>query len=155
VYGPDGALAGISRKANLIDMEYRELDLSAAPLDELPVYEMAGTRAGVAICRDVWEPPVTQWLQEQGARGILSPQANPFPWASEKAVNREGLFARCQEQGLFGVQAMAVGRLADVGFEGQSAVFAPRAMTPDGSGVIAEATSCTAEELVVADVPAG
>lgn len=153
VFGPGGETLGAARKVDLIEMESKELDLSSGAIEDLPVFEACGVRFGVAICLDSWNPEIGKHLAGRGARLIASPQANPFPWTEEeKATNREGLFARCQELGLYGIQAMGVGELAGVEFEGQSAVMGPREMTPDGSGVLAEAQSSTDEELVVADI---
>lgn len=151
VFGPRGETLGIVRKVDLIEMERDDLHLSGGEIADLPIFEIPGLTFGVAICLDTWNPQIVGHLASRGAKLIASPQANPFPWTEEeKRGNREGLWSRCRELEVWGIQAMGVGELAGVAFEGQSAIIAP-----GGAGIIAEAQSSTGEELVVADIDVG
>ncbi len=153
VFDPQGNRLGVARKVDLVDIESAELGLNPGSLSDLPVFTSPVGAFGVAICLDSWNQDIAKQLVEQGAELIASPQANPLPWTDEeKTANREGLFAQCQELGVYGIQAMGVGELAGLKFEGQSAIFAPRSQTPDGSGIIAEAASGTGEQLIVGEI---
>jgi len=148
-----GQVAGIVRKVGLIQVESRDLGISSAEIDTVGAFEVDGLCVGVAICLDAWSAEVGRRLANTGAQLLISPQANPDRWTDqEQEQNREGLFARCQQLGLFGVQAMAVGSLAGLEFEGCSAILGPKDRTPDGSGIVAQAQSADREELVVGEV---
>jgi predicted amidohydrolase len=54
VYGPDGRVLGMSRKAHPTADE--KPFIAAAPVEELPAFETAAGRLGVIICADSWFP---------------------------------------------------------------------------------------------------
>nr|MBP8955157.1 hypothetical protein [Armatimonadota bacterium] len=81
------------------------------------------------------------------------PQANPAAWdENEQASNREGLYARCRELGVAGIQAMGVGNLAGLEFQGQSAIFARPVHAGEEPRILAQASDATGEHLVIADL---
>ena len=152
LFAPDGHIAGFIPKVNLIELEQAAgLDLTPGELDEVnPLPTPLGV-LGLLICADAWDPAVAERLVSGGAQILVNPAANPKPWTEEEqAANRQGLFSRCQELLVWGVQCFAVGQLFDLSFEGQSCIIGPQAWTPDGSGILAQAKTCDSEELLVA-----
>lgn len=153
VFGPDGNFIAFSCKVDLLEMETRDLGLQPASVDDLGLFDLEGIPVGVAICKDVWNPSHIASLANRGARIIASPQANPAVWDSdEQAASRLGLYARCSELGIAGIQAMGVGSLAGLEFQGQSAIFDMPARAGEPPAVLAHAASAVAECLVVADL---
>lgn len=128
LFGPDGSVIGSQRKSFLIDLEGSEaLDLCAAPVEELAVYDTTLGRIGIAVCLDGFQKPVIERLRSLGVDIFLQPSANPQPWDEEqqrdwlngswKAVVEGGL-------GVYAVNPMLVGELLDIAFEGQSSIIA-------------------------------
>jgi len=153
VFGPDGKRVVNSCKVELLDMEARDLGLQPAGVEELGVFDCGESRVGVAICKDVWNPSTISHLSGKGAQVIASPQANPAAWdENEQASNREGLYARCRELGVAGIQAMGVGNLAGLEFQGQSAIFARPVHAGEEPRILAQASDATGEHLVIADL---
>jgi predicted amidohydrolase len=153
VFAPDGTCLGLARKVGLIALECDALHLSHGRVEDLPVFEAPFGRFGVAVCLDNWNAELVADLHRRGAEIICDPAANPKRWdEGEQASNKAGLWTRCQEQPVFGIQAAGVGTWLDLNFEGQSSIVGPRELTPDGSGYLAVARTCDEEEIVVADL---
>lgn len=128
LFGPDGAIIGSQRKSFLIDLEGGEaLDLCAAPVEELAVYDTALGRIGIAVCLDGFQEPVVERLQSLGVDIFLQPSANPQPWDEEQQLDwLNGSWKAVVERGLgvYAVNPMLVGQLLDIAFEGQSSIIA-------------------------------
>jgi predicted amidohydrolase len=139
-------------KVHLVPLEREDgLDLSPGSVEDYAVLRLPGATVGVIVCADAWDPAIAQHLVDQGAEVLMQVSANPEQWAADtRATWREGLFARVQELGVFGVSVMGVGNLLGLPLQGRSAALAPCSWTEDGSGYLAEADSATAERIVTA-----
>lgn len=72
---PDGKLEAIYRKVHLFDaFGFQESDwVSAGPLDQRPVFEIAGLTVGIQTCYDLRFPEVTRRLVDAGAEVVVVP----------------------------------------------------------------------------------
>ena len=68
-----GRIRGRYRKSHLYPAEHRFF----RPGDELPVFELAGLRVGLAICFEAAFPPIFSTLALQGAQVVFNPSAVP------------------------------------------------------------------------------
>ena len=153
-FGPDGALLGTQCKVNLVDIELLPgLDLTPGCPDEYHAIQTPLGGIGVSICADTFDPSLTERLVAGGAQIIADPKANPKLWTTDESrENRKSAWSRCQEQPLYAIQAFGVGQLVGVPFQGRSAIYAPCRLTSDESGVLAQARTHSAEDVVVARV---
>lgn len=153
-FGPDGALLGTQCKVHLIDIERLPgLDLTAGRPEDYHAIRTPLGGIGVSVCADTFDEHLTERLVADGAQVIADPKANPKLWTvDESAENRKSAWSRCQERPLYAVQAFGVGQLVGIPFQGRSAIYAPCHLTPDGSGVLAQARTHSAEDVVVARV---
>ena len=88
----DGEVAEIYRKTRLPNYgvfdEVRYFEPGGEPL----VIEVGGTRVGLTICEDVWEPGAPASTEaERGARLIVNPSGSPY--LRGKGTDRETMFA--------------------------------------------------------------
>ncbi len=128
----------------------RERRWGVAAGDELRTAELEGARVALLVGVDALYPEVGRILALLGAWLWLSPQAWPAPhdpWAQ-----RAGCWSQVQGNQVYCVEACRVGRWGDQAFAGQSAVWAPVELTPDGGGVLAAAPDATGEAVVGAVV---
>lgn len=148
LFGPDGRLLGRQEKCHLLPLE-ASWGLSAG--DELGVVRTPAGAVAFPICMDATYFETARILAGLGAEVILIPacdvDAAYNPW---KALR--GLWPRVQESLTYGVHAAMVGRVLGMTITGRSAVMAPCELTPDGSGVLAQAATFDQEEVVVADL---
>lgn len=153
-FGPDGALLGTQCKVNLIDIERLPgLDLTPGRPDDYRAIATPLGGIGVSVCADTFDTGLTERLVGGGAQIIADPKANPKPWTTDESrENRKSAWSRCQERPLFAIQAFGVGQLVGIPFQGRSAIYAPCHLTTDGSGVLAQARTHNAEDVVVARV---
>lgn len=156
VFDPRGQLVLTQRKVHLIPLEQQEgMDLCAGRVEELRVVNTPAGRLGVAICWDGFHADVIEALIRQKARLIAQPSFNPLPWTQEQADSwKTGLWQACQQHpDLIGINPMMVGKLfEDVAIEGRSSIVVHASRTHDGSGYLAQASSATQEEIVVAQI---
>jgi predicted amidohydrolase len=154
LFGPDGEIRHIADKVNLIDLEADGgLHLSPGSREELSVWPTEIGCFAPVICYDAWDRALVRDLVDQGAQMLLVPAANPEPWTGRVEAERgEGMYSRVREQGVPGVEAFAVGKLAGLEFEGRSWVVAPDAHQPDGVRVLAQAETATEAEVISASV---
>lgn len=120
--------------------EYRTFRNGSEPL----VIDTAGTKLGVTICEDCWDPEsVTFEALAPGADLIVNSSASPYHHG--KGREREEIFRRvAAAKGVPVAMANLVGGQDELIFDGSSALFAP-----DGS-VLARAGQFT-EDLVIFD----
>ncbi|SRR5690606_40048143 len=165
LFGPDGAVIGKQDKVELIELE-REAALNLTPgaLADLQVFDTPLGRIGIAICLDAFDDAVVERLAAQGAQILVQPSANPGPWnAWQQQDWLRGSHARVALDGRFeyAVNPMLNGPLWDIGFFGQSGIFAR-----DGAGgelgyldlaplpgFVRVAASDRSEEVLAAVVP--
>jgi len=172
LFGPDGALLGQQVKCHLLPLE-ASWGLEAG--DDLRIVRTPVGALGFPICMDATYFETSRILAGLGAEVIMIPAcdvqedravgaarasigearggAAPAPYNAWKALR--GLWPRVQESQTYGVHAAMVGRFLGMTVTGRSAVLAPVELTPDGSGVLAQAASWDQEEIVVADLDYG
>ncbi len=147
LFGPDGRLVGRHAKCHLIDLEER---WGLQTGDDLEVYETSLGRLAMAVCMDSTYFETFRILALQGAEIVCIPTADPQPYNFWKA--RRGPWPRTQESPVYSVHACLVGRVLGLELTGRSSLFAPLELTPDGSGVIAQAATADAQEVVVGEL---
>jgi len=157
LFGPDGKVVGVQKKVNLIPLEQAEgLDLCPGRPEDLKVFKTPIGRIGISICADCWDAGIARRLRRQGLDILIGPTANPEAWSREVADNMKlSLWTRVQEVGAYGVQSCAVGNFLDLPFAGRSGIYAPAALTSDGSGYLARAQSAEKEEIIAATLDLG
>jgi NAD+ synthase (glutamine-hydrolysing) len=107
------------------------------------VVEVGGSRLGVIICEDSWEPGPAQQARAAGAELLLIPNASPYR-DDKLAARAEMLAARHAETGLPLVYCNLVGGQDELVFDGRSTL-----VSTDGS-VSATGPLCE-ETLLLAD----
>ena len=117
-----GRIAGITRKHDLPN--YGTFDekrvFSAGPLPGPLAFR--GTRLGIAICEDMWQPDVCECLAETGAELLVVPNGSPFE--TGKDDRRLSLaVARVGETGLPLVYLNRMGGQDELVFDGASFVL--------------------------------
>lgn len=149
LFGPDGTLLARQVKCHLLPLE-ASWGLEAG--EDLRVVRTPAGVLGLPICMDATYFETSRILAGLGAEVILIPacdvqEGSYNPW---KALR--GLWPRVQESLTYGVHAAMVGRFLGMTITGCSTIMAPIELTPDGSGVLAQAASWDQEEIVVADL---
>jgi NAD+ synthase len=81
-----------------------------------------GVKLGVAICEDIWTPPVTAHLARAGAELLVVPNGSPFE-AGKFSTRLELAKARATETGLPLVYVNQVGGQDELVFDGRSFVL--------------------------------
>jgi NAD+ synthase (glutamine-hydrolysing) len=144
----DGEVRAVYRKNRLPNYAVFDEQRYFVPGDEPATIEAAGTRVGLTICEDLWEPgPPAAAEAREGARLIANPSGSPYHRG--KGREREAMFAeRAREYGAYFAFCNLVGGQDELVFDGQSMLVAP-----DGT-VLARAAQFE-EELLVGDVPDG
>jgi len=156
LFGPNGDTLLRQRKVNLIPLEEENgLGLSPGNLEGLQPYTIEGISIGVTICYDAFFPEIARYLADSGAKILVNPSANPEPWTNEtEEENKKGLYARVQEEPeiKYGIQAMLIGRIFDLTFEGKSSMVTKRQNTQDMTGIVCQTKGSDEPEVLVADL---
>jgi len=147
LFGPDGTLLGVQDKVHPVDME---MAMGMTPAERLQAVPTAVGRLGFPVCMDATYFETFKILRALGAQIVVIPIANLEPFQHYWALR--GIWPRVQENGVYGIKSALVGRLGGLEFTGKAGVFAPLELTPDRSGVLAEAQTFDRDELVVADL---
>jgi predicted amidohydrolase len=120
LYGPDGGLAGVYRKAHLIPLMGEVEHMT--PGGDLPVFDLPWGRTALAICYDLRFPEMWRVYVQAGARLILIPSEWPVPRIGHWRLL---LRARAVENQLFVAGCNRAGVGADGEFGGHSAAIDP------------------------------
>ena len=147
LFGPDGRILARQRKIHPLPWE-RSWGVSGGA--DLTVQPTALGRLGLAVFPDERDFEVFRMLRLQGAEIVLLPSAD-FERAGDYA-DLSGLWARTQESQVYAVRSAMVGSLLGRRFSGRSAILAPRALSPSGDGLLAEAGTTDREEVIWADL---
>ncbi|MGE5553870.1 MAG: nitrilase-related carbon-nitrogen hydrolase [Betaproteobacteria bacterium] len=147
LFGPHGELIGRQPKVHLLPME---AEWGLSPGDRFSVFATPLGRIALPVCMDMTYFETFRILSLLGAEIVAVPSANPEPWNLWLVLR--GLWPRVQEAEVYGLIASAVGSFLGLEFTGRSSAFAPMELTPDGTGVVAQAGGVTTEEIVVADL---
>ena len=124
VFGPGGEVLGVTRKANLIELEGPGgLDLVPGDVEAVQPIPTSLGSIGLAICLDGFSPGVLDALGE--ADILAQPSANPVEW--ERWQQEEWLesswTAVVQERRFpYAVNPMLTGNILDLSFFGQSSI---------------------------------
>jgi predicted amidohydrolase len=147
IFGPDGRLLARQVKTHLVPSE---VAMGYVTGEEIHVIDTPGGRLAFPICMDHTYFETARIAALRGAGLIIDPAANNAYYNHH--AQARGVWNRVQEVQTYGVFCGAVGRVAGVVFEGRSGVYAPLGLTPDGSGILAEAQTFDREEVVLADL---
>ena len=112
------------------------------------IVEVAGERVGVTICEDIWvgEGPAAMAAAE-GASVVVNLSASPYH-VGKGEVRDELVASFARRHGVWVGYANLVGGQDELAFDGRSLVY-----DPEGR-LVARGAYC-AEDLVIADIPAG
>ncbi|MES1942920.1 NAD(+) synthetase [Salinisphaera sp. PC39] len=91
------------------------------PGDRPCVIEVAGTRVGVTICEDIWEPGPARQAADAGARVLVNLNASPYH-LGKRAEREKVLGARARDNQLPIVYVNCVGGQDELVFDGRSMV---------------------------------
>jgi NAD+ synthase (glutamine-hydrolysing) len=141
----DGRLAGVFRKHLLPNYGVFDEKRYFQAGSEAPLFEIAGVRAGVTVCEDIWfadGPHHTEALA--GAEVILN--INGSPYHMGKGHDRETMLAsRASDDAVIVCYVNMVGGQDELVFDGGSLVF-------DERGALIARASQFEEELLVCDL---
>lgn len=152
LFGPDGTMLGQQVKCHLLPLE-ASWGLEAG--DDLLVVRTPAGALGFPICMDATYFETSRILAGLGAEVILIPACDVQEGTYNEWKALRGLWPRVQESQTYGIHAAMVGRFLGMTVTGRSAILAPVELTPDGSGILAQAASWDQEEIVVADLDYG
>ncbi len=119
----DGEVQAVYRKRFLPNYGVFDEDRYFAPGRDLVVVELAGTKVGITICEDMWQPgpPATE-LALAGAELLVNLSASPFHVGREK--EREAMFRqRALDNVCFVAFCNTVGGQDELIFDGHSLVL--------------------------------
>jgi len=174
-FAPDGRLAGVTRKVNLVPTQEDLLGLRPAPVGELGVLDTDVGRLGTVICYDGFHEAHTEGepgfvrcapvLDALGAEVVAQPSANAWAWDGPWVFNApgehqsrsqqwfaEGMARELEELGSvrYVVNPQLVGQVLDNHFEAPSLILG---RGPAGVEVLARAADPHAEDVLHVRVP--
>lgn len=129
---PDGTVVGQTAQTHIPG---REAAWGMMAGVDLPVWNAGGVRLGLMVGSDAWYPEVGRILALQGALLLVAPTVVPAPYSRWQQL--AGPWQQVQNCQVYGIEASLAGSVAGTLYGGRAAVFAPRALTPDGSGFLA------------------
>lgn len=148
LFNPQGEIIGTQKKTHLY---LSEIAWGISVGDELQVFDTSIGKLGIAICMDNGYPEVARIMRLKGADVIIDPSANPDYYHHFASLN--GLWARCQENYLFGIHSCMVGDVfGRLILRGKAKIMAPCYITPNIDGFIALAKEDNEEEVIVGDL---
>lgn len=147
-YDRQGNLLGCQKKIHL----YRtEVVWGLSRGEEINIFSTEIGKIGIAICMDNGYPEVARIMRIKGADIIIDPSVNPDYYNHYAAIN--GLWARCQENYVFGIHSCMVGDvLGKIVIRGKAKILAPWEITPNQDGFLAEAKTDDDEELLISEL---
>jgi predicted amidohydrolase len=128
-----GALTGIYRKSHLYPAEHQWLRAGT----DLPVFDVAGVRLGIAICFEAAIPQLFCELAMQGAQLVVNPSAVPVGFGYLQDLRTP---ARAQDNQMFTAAINRAGREAEVDYCGGSQICNPKGEVLCKAGPGAEET---------------
>lgn len=129
----DGQIAGRYDKRELPNYGvFDEKRLFATGGDNLPVFDVEGTKVGIAICEDLWFEQVPRALKAAGAEIMIAPNASP--WRRTIQAERGAAFDAWGDLGLPYLFVNQVGGQDELVFDGAS--FATNGLYGERCGLI-------------------
>jgi len=122
-----GRVAGVYRKICLPNYAVFDEKRYFTPGDRTGVLDLGGTRVGVNICEDIWEPrgPTVVAATEGGAGLVINLSMSPYHVG--KGKQREAMLAqRARDSGAYVLYVNGVGGQDELVFDGQSLAFGPQ-----------------------------
>lgn len=145
LFDSEGKLILTQRKMNLVPLESQ---WGVETGSELEVVEIdGGWRLAMPVCMDATYFEIFRLAGARGAHLVLVPIADINPDYSEHMALR-GVWARVQEEPVFGIKSALVGDFFGFKFTGKAGIYAPGEVTSDGEGVIAESQNPEQGNLV-------
>ncbi|MCL5986134.1 MAG: nitrilase [Actinobacteria bacterium] len=144
VFGSDGEIVGIQKKLHLFQIESQ---WGLCPGTEHVVFDTRVGKIGITVCMDVTYFEPCRILASEGVELLVMPAANPEVYRRWEQLR--GLWARVQENCLYGVQCCMVGNFAGLHIQGLTSFYAPLDLTDDRSGILKTAETPDKEEVVV------
>lgn len=141
VIDSEGQMVGRYRKSHLYPREHLWLRAGA----ELPVFEIAGVRLGIAICFEAAFPQIFAELAARGAQLILNPSAVPIGFDHLQDLRTP---ARAQDNQIFTVAINRAGPEDGVDYCGGSQICGPR-------GQVLGKAGAGPDETVIAEIDTG
>lgn len=109
---------------------------------------------GMLVGGEIYFPEVSRILNLLGAKILLA--SNIYKSSSSNSYNdfkyRAGIWREVQQNQVFACESFLLGSLGNDILEGKASIIGPCEMTDYGSGIIAQASSCDKEEIVVGEV---
>ncbi len=138
LFDKSGDLVLTQDKIHLFSLE-KDWGLQAghnARVVEIPLGGQA-VKVGVMVCMDTGYPEMGRILTAQGAQVLLDVTANPDECYTLENLN--GLWARVQDNAVFGIKSCLYGDVPGLKLRGRSGIYAPCPMTDDRTGILTEA----------------
>ena len=145
--GRNGELLGRQKKIHLTDFED---ELSLGRCSDLQVFSLDIGKVAIPICMDASYFETFNIARKKGADLVILPIANNEEYQQFKALR--GIWPRVQESFLFGIKSSLNGWLGGLHFTGKAGIFAPLAITPLGTGVVALAEHPEGDYLVTGTI---
>jgi len=124
----DGRVETTYLKHHLPNSEVFDEERYFSAGNEPRVFELKGTRFGINICEDVWQPSPATRARDAGAQVLLVPNGSPYH-LNKQGTRYDVVRARITETGLPVVFCNMVGGQDELVFDGASFVM-------DGAGTI-------------------
>ncbi len=147
IFDPNGDLIGLTDKVYLTpDEEAGGLDLTPGQLADLRVFPTPVGDLAVATSLDAFKTDFIAHAEAHGATVLLQPDANASEWTAREGLPPDPQHLRDQPEAWldsswravqraitlrYAINPMVVGNLLGVPFDGQSAIVARPAETPD------------------------
>jgi len=147
LFGPDGKVLGRQHKLHLTPDEE---SWGMCVADGVTVIETPLGNVGIPVCMDITYFETFRILTALGADIVLVPSADNDTFSLWKKMR--GIWPRVQESPVYGVHSCMVGSFAGWEFSGFTGIFAPRALTPDDSGVLVRVSQTAGEGMALGDV---
>jgi len=119
----DGVVLANHRKACLPNYRVFDEKRYFTPGTLPTVIELAGTRAGVLVCEDVWEPEPARAAKDAGAQVLLVINASPYEMDKQSQREEQVARRRVHEAGLPIVFLNLIGGQDELVFDGNSFVM--------------------------------
>jgi len=143
----DGKIIAVYRKQKLPNHSVFDEVRTFAAGSEACVFECAGTRFGINICADIWEPGTAGQARDAGAQALLVLNASPFHM-NKQEERIEVARTRVAESGLPLIYTNMVGGQDELVFDGASFAL-------DASGQLTAQYPAFTEGLHIVELDAG